>query len=56
MQELRVKCPCCGRHLVLSITVDSVAAEVIDQNDMVRIASDLGIELGAMKGGEEVGD
>ena len=56
MQELKVKCPCCGRQLVLSITVDSVAAEVIDQNDMVRIASDLGIELGAMKGGEEIGD
>lgn len=56
MQEFEVCCPCCGRHFVLSITVGSTAVEVSNQNDMVRIASDLGIELGAMKGGEEIGD
>ena len=56
MGELTVRCPCCGCHFVLSGTVDSTAVEAAGQKDMVRIASNLGIELGAVKGGEEIGE
>lgn len=47
-------CPCCGRPFVLSLKVGGQAAE--DDRDVAQVASDLGIELGALKGGEEIGD
>ncbi len=56
MQELKVRCPCCGRHFILSVIVDSPIVEAEDQKEVARIASDFGIELGCMKGGEKTGN
>lgn len=54
MQEFII-CPCCGRPIVLSVTENSIAVEATDK-DVVKVASELGIEIGALKGGEEIGD
>lgn len=59
MREINVICPCCGRHFILPVTVDSIAVEeAVDMTELEKIqfASNLGIELGALKGGEKIGD
>ena len=55
MQEFILTCPCCGRCITLRYTENSVAVKESEQN-ILQIATDLGIELGVMKGGEEIGD
>lgn len=55
MQELIITCPCCGRPIVFLPKENSVAVEAADK-DVVKTASNLGIELGTLKGGEEIGD
>lgn len=55
MQELVITCPCCRRTIVFDTTDDSVTVEA-PECDIAQMASDLGIELGAMEGGEEIGD
>lgn len=54
MQSVTFTCPCCGRTFVLSITESGMAAQPVDAQ-VVQIASNLGVELGALKGGEEIG-
>ena len=56
MQKIRVACPCCGHPLVLSITADDMDAQALEQDEAAQIASGLGFELGAVKGGEKIGD
>lgn len=59
MQEMNVICPCCGHHFILPITVGGAAAKeavIMTESEKVRLASNLGIELGALKGGEKIGD
>ena len=53
-------CPCCGRSYVLLVTdnnivdCDEVVASVAD-DAIVKLASCMGIECGALKGGEKIG-
>ena len=59
MQVLNVKCPCCGRPFILPISDEcNIIGEAIvaDEQEIVRLASDLGVEIGALKGGEKIGD
>lgn len=59
MQEMNVTCPCCGRHFILPATVDGIAVEEavnMTELEKIQFASNLGIELGALEGGEKIGD
>lgn len=55
MQEMMITCPCCGRPIVFHPIDGSVTAGAAEF-DMAQLASELGIELGTLKGGEEIGD
>lgn len=55
MQEIITRCPCCGRPFVFALTDDGAAVRA-SEAEIVRMASDLGVEVGAVKGGEEVGE
>ena len=49
-------CPCCG-HLFIVAAVPVVdASSMYDTEDIVERASELGIEIGTLEGGEEIGD
>lgn len=53
-------CPCCGRSYVLlvsdnNITVDCGEVASIVDDAIVKLASCMGIECGALKGGEKIG-
>lgn len=50
-----MNCPCCGQPIVFDLTPECVNAEAAE-SDVALAASTLGIELGAVKGGEEIGD
>lgn len=57
MEEKMILCPCCGRRLLIHITDDGIAVREaepdLSQSDIQKIASELGIEVGAGgKGGE----
>lgn len=54
-KQIIMTCPCCGQPIVFDLTPERVKAEAAEQN-VVHAASELGIELGALKGGEEIGD
>ena len=58
MREMNVICPCCGRPFILDISDDYSTRDVAtaDEQEIVHIASDLGVEIGALKGGEKIGD
>lgn len=49
-------CPCCG-HLFIVAAVPVVDADALtDSEAVVAKASELGIEIGVLEGGEEIGD
>lgn len=55
MQEVSIICPCCGHRLVLSVAINAAPAGLFD-GDIINVARALGIEVGMMEGGEEIGD
>ena len=58
-QAFEIECPCCGRLFVFSPTSGGIAANEANastEHIIVQIASDLGVELGALEGGEKIGD
>ena len=52
MRELKLVCPCCGRHFI--IAAELYAEPDLDQSD--EVWHKIGLEFGVMKGGEEIGD
>ena len=55
MQEIVTTCPCCGRPFVVAVHTVVMQAEC-DSEEAVKLASELGIELGVCEGGEKIGD
>lgn len=47
-------CPHCGHHFVLPPAICVPVTEA-EYSETVKKASDLGVEIGTMKGGEEIG-
>lgn len=54
-KQIIMKCPHCGQAVVFDLTPECVEPEAAEL-DIALAASTLGIELGALKGGEEIGD
>lgn len=57
MQELTIYCPCCGHRFNVPIAgaLDPSVEASADQQTLITEASRLGIELGALEGGEKIG-
>jgi len=55
MNEMEIICPCCG-HLFVVASVPVIDYADYDSAETIALASELGVEIGTLKGGEEIGD
>ena len=56
MEQIFFECPCCGNRIVVALDEGVTVSGVVSHEEAASVASQYGIELGALKGGEKVGN
>ncbi len=56
MKQIFYECPCCGGRIVITLDEGVSVGAVVSSEDAATVAAQHGIELGALKGGEKVGN
>lgn len=56
MKQIFYICPCCGSQIVITQDDGIAVGGFITGEKAEKLASRCGIEIGALKGGEKIGD